>query len=102
MTYLREVTIGYTVVVNDQPADMCLVGSMADIVKEERGSLKGTRLCFGSHTTLFPTRKAANRAIERTKLAVASSPMARLGAWATAVYEVRPITTFVPKRFRQV
>ena len=84
---LKRKVIGYTVTVNGQPTGLALVKGMADIVSEGRSSLKGTRLAFDTTVTVFPTRKAANRAIARTEHLVETFN----SLWFDANYEVKPL-----------
>ena len=86
---LKKKVVGFTVTVDDKPTGLALAYCGADIVSEGRSSLKGTRLYFDTTVTMFPTRKAARRAIERTARVVALQGVSSV--WMNARYNVVPL-----------
>jgi hypothetical protein len=85
---LKKKVIGFTVTVDGQPVGLALAKAGADIVAEGRSSLKGTRLFYDTTVTVFPTRKAARRAIARTVRSVAGIGPS---LWTGKAYKVFPL-----------
>jgi hypothetical protein len=90
MAKLKAIEVGYIVTVNDSPTGLALRRGGGDIVLEKCSSLKDTRLYFDTTATSFPSRKAAQRAIERTKLSVIKLNT----VWVNATYKIVPLVRF--------